>query len=58
VFYLDLTNFQIRDNMLRESSIAQVHWQSVLKTVIEEERNGLSRDKKHKSSRTKIVNHQ
>jgi hypothetical protein len=38
-FYsLDLTEFQKRDNMLRESSIAQDHWQEELKRIMQEER--------------------
>jgi hypothetical protein len=43
----------MRDNMLRESSIAQVHWESVLGAVVEEEQDELNRDKKHKLSKNK-----
>jgi hypothetical protein len=32
-----LTEFQKRDNMLRESSIAQDHWQDELKRIMKEE---------------------
>jgi hypothetical protein len=44
--FLDLTKFQERDNMLRESSIAQEHWQRQLQRIIDQERDEVDREKK------------
>jgi len=48
MYRLDLTKFQKRDNMLRESSIAQDYWESELEAIKENERNESGRRKKSK----------
>ncbi len=46
---LDLTKFQKRDNMLRESSIAQDYWESELKVIKESEREEFGQRKTSES---------
>ncbi|CAF1244195.1 unnamed protein product [Rotaria sordida] len=41
----NLNKFQERNNMLRESSIAQDHWQHDLKRIVEQERDEVDREK-------------
>jgi len=48
MYRLDLTKFQKRDNMLRESSIAQDYWESELETIKEKELDESGRRKKSK----------
>ncbi|CAF4741965.1 unnamed protein product [Rotaria sp. Silwood2] len=38
--------FQQRDNMLRESTIAQDYWQSLINKIMKEERDDSNREKK------------
>ncbi|CAF2989728.1 unnamed protein product [Rotaria sp. Silwood2] len=48
-FRQDLSNgmpFQQRDNMLRESTIAQDYWQSLINKIMKEERDDSNREKK------------
>jgi hypothetical protein len=45
IFRLDLTKFQEHDNMLRETSIAQDHWELELEIIKEEERDEIGREK-------------
>ncbi|CAF4204925.1 unnamed protein product [Rotaria sp. Silwood2] len=48
-FRQDLTNvtpFQQRDNMLRESTIAQEYWQSLIENIMKEEQDNSNREKK------------
>ncbi len=62
MFFLDLTKFQERDNMLRESSIAQDYWQRELKHIIEQERDEVDREKKaqvmHEQARIQLCKQQ
>ncbi|CAF3781149.1 unnamed protein product [Rotaria sp. Silwood1] len=41
-----LTPFKQRDNMLRESTIAQDYWQSLIENIMREERDDSNREKK------------